>query len=142
MVDTTLRHCCVCKQEYKFCPKCPEYQHLEPWHFSFCSENCRNIYNVTSKYENGQISDIDAKQQIQRTDLSRVEDFGYSYKNSIAKIMSVVDAKKKVEITKEPADTVYEKDEKKSVENSFADDVSDDGIIKKSRKKRISKDVE
>ncbi len=135
MSDTSLRHCCVCKQKYKFCPKCPEYQYLEPWYFSFCSENCRNIYDVTSKYENGQITDANAKERIQTINLSKIENFGDSYKTTIAKIMNVVNERKAIEKTKEPIKIANEEKVKKSNETSPGDSVTDERIIKKSRKK-------
>lgn len=81
------RICSVCKRTYKYCPSCKEDAKKPTWLFAFCSKNCRNIYNITSDFENKQLTDIEAKAKLEKLDLSRKEYFGESYKNSIASIM-------------------------------------------------------
>ena len=88
MSKNDLRMCCVCHKEYSFCPVCNPEDRLKPtWNFAYCSENCKDIYNITSSFENGRLSDIDAKAKLEKLDLSRKEYFGESYQNSIASIM-------------------------------------------------------
>lgn len=87
MSKNDLRMCCVCHKEYPFCLCNPEDRLKPTWHFAYCSENCKDIYNITSSFENGRLSDIDAKAKLEKLDLSRKEYFGESYKNSIASIM-------------------------------------------------------
>mgnify|MGYP007010799836 CR=1 FL=1 len=81
------RICSVCKCTYKYCPSCKDDAKKPTWLFAFCSENCRNIYNITSDFENKQITGIEAKDKLEKLDLNRKEYFGESYKNSIASIM-------------------------------------------------------
>lgn len=88
MSKNDLRTCCVCHKEYSFCPVCnPEDRFKPTWHFAYCSENCKDIYNITSSFEDGRMTDIEAKAKLEKLDLSRKEYFGESYKNSIASIM-------------------------------------------------------
>ena len=88
MSKNDLRMCCVCHKEYSFCPVCNPEDRLKPtWHFAYCSENCKDIYNITSSFEDGRMTDIEAKAKLEKLDLSRKEYFGESYKNSIASIM-------------------------------------------------------
>lgn len=88
MNKNDLRMCCVCHDEYSFCPVCNSEDRLKPtWHFAYCSENCKDIYNITSAFEDGRMTDIEAKAKLEKLDLSRKEYFGESYKNSIASIM-------------------------------------------------------
>lgn len=88
MNKNDLRTCCVCHNEYPFCPVCNPEDRLKPtWHFAYCSENCKNIYDVTSSFENGRLSDIDAKAKLEKLDLSEKDSFGESYQKSIASIM-------------------------------------------------------
>lgn len=88
MSKNDLRTCCVCHKEYSFCPVCnPEDRFKPTWHFAYCSENCKDIYNITSSFEDGRMTDIEAKAKLKKLDLSRKEYFGESYKNSIASIM-------------------------------------------------------
>lgn len=86
MKDRKARECCVCQNSYSYCPKCNEDKNKPTWYFSFCSENCKNIYSVTSQFENNVISKDEAIQKLAELDISGLENFGNSYKNSIAKI--------------------------------------------------------
>lgn len=88
MSKNDLRMCCVCHKEFQFCPVCNPEDRLKPtWHFAYCSENCRDIYDVTSNFEDGRISDVDAKAKLDKLDLSNKNNFGESYQKSIASIM-------------------------------------------------------
>ena len=83
-----VRTCCVCHKEYSFCPVCNPEDRLKPtWHFAYCSENCKDIYNITSSFENGRLSDIDAKAKLEKLDLNEKDNFGESYQKSIDSIM-------------------------------------------------------
>ena len=59
---------------------------MRTWYYVYCGENCKDIYAVTSDYENGKIFADDAKQQLDKLDLSKIETFGESYINTINKI--------------------------------------------------------
>ena len=61
MNKNNLRMCCVCHKEYPFCLCNPEDRLKPTWHFAYCSENCKDIYNITSSFENGRLSDIKKK---------------------------------------------------------------------------------
>ena len=81
------RICSVCKRTYKYCSLCKDDAKKPTWLFAFCSENCKDIYNITSSFEDGRMRDVEAKAKLEKLDLSRKEYFGESYKNSIASIM-------------------------------------------------------
>lgn len=88
MNKNNLRMCCVCHKEYPFCLCNPEDRLKPTWHFAYCSENCKDIYNITSSFENGRLSDIDAKAKLEKLDLNEKDNFGESYQKSIASIMN------------------------------------------------------
>lgn len=90
MADRKLRTCCTCRKTYKYCPKCQEDKDKPYYHFLFCSENCKNIYDTLSAYEDGRITASEAKMQLDKSDLTRFDDFGESYKSSIAKILTEI----------------------------------------------------
>ena len=48
-----MRTCSVCRNPYSYCPHCSEDKLKPTWYFSFCGENCKDIYDITAKYENG-----------------------------------------------------------------------------------------
>lgn len=87
-MERKLRICSTCRSEYRFCPRCNEDKDKPNWYFAFCSENCKDIYDVTSNYGWGNISAKEAKERISKLDLSKIENFGESYQNTIAKINS------------------------------------------------------
>lgn len=85
-----LRICSCCKQEYKYCPKCSAKDREKPlWYFSFCSENCKKIFDIASEFEIGHITPQEAYNALSVLDLGRFEYFGTSYKESILKINNV-----------------------------------------------------
>lgn len=86
MTKKGLRTCCVCHKEYSFCLCNPEDRNKEPWHFAYCSENCKDIYAATSDYECGKITANEAKEQLDKLDLSQIANFGESYQKAIVKI--------------------------------------------------------
>ena len=88
MSKNDLRMCCVCHKEYSFCLFCNPEDRLKPtWHFAYCSENCKDIYNITSAFEDGRITDTEAKAKLEKLDLNEKDNFGESYQKSIASIM-------------------------------------------------------
>ena len=88
MSKKELRTCVLCGKTYSFCPVCNPEDRLKPtWYFCWCSDNCHEIDKVTSAFEDGRMTDIEAKAKLEKLDLSRKEYFGESYKNSIASIM-------------------------------------------------------
>ena len=103
MSKNDLRMCCVCHKEYPFCLCNPEDRLKPTWHFAYCSENCKDIYNITSSFENGRLSDIDAKAKLEKLDLNEKDNFGESYQKSIDSIMKekakvIKKEKKKTEV--------------------------------------------
>ena len=88
MSKRDIRTCVLCKQNYSYCPVCNPEDRLKPtWYFCYCSDNCHDIDSIASAYEDGRITDTEAKEKLEKLDLSRKEYFGESYKNSIASII-------------------------------------------------------
>ena len=81
-----LRQCCVCGEKYHFCPHCPQDGRSEIWYTTFCSENCKNVYEVTSNFDDGIISKPEAKNKLLNLNLSKQDNFGESYKKVIKRI--------------------------------------------------------
>lgn len=85
-MERKLRTCAVCGTQYKFCNHCREDKNKPLWYFTFHSENCKDIYNITSDFENGEIDAKEAKEKLNKLNLSNLDNFGESYKKSINKI--------------------------------------------------------
>lgn len=88
MTNKDLRTCMLCRKKYSFCPVCnPEDKSKPTWYFCWCSDNCHEIDRIASAYEDGRITDIEAKEKLSKLDLSKKDNFGESYQKSIASIM-------------------------------------------------------
>lgn len=129
-----LRTCCVCRKEHLFCPQCrPEDRNKPTWYFAYCSENCKDIYDVTSNYEDNKISADEAKKKLNKLDLSQIANFGESYQKAIMKINeNVTPVEKTDDTTKEIKSVVDENTDisiNKYYRKSKVKKVKDDGDI-------------
>ena len=117
-MDAKSRTCSVCRKTYKYCPKCRDYESLPTWMFVFCSENCKDIYDVTSEYEDKRVTADEAKKRLDKLDLSKIKNFGASYQNTIDNInknitqIKVVKSLKKDEQPKNDVENKYLKKQK------------------------------
>ena len=46
-----IQTCLLCKQTYEYCGGCSKYKHLPTFMTTFCSQNCRDIYQVMTNFE-------------------------------------------------------------------------------------------
>ena len=143
-MERKLRKCVVCGNAYKFCPRCNEDVDKPLWYFTFCSEQCKNIYDITSSYEDGRITANDAKDKLDKLELSKTDNFGASYKASITKINSVTTIKKV--IADEVVETMVETKDEEIVETVeepiIVETVEEEKVIKKSKRAKKNVDVE
>lgn len=84
------RKCIVCpdKHIYKYCSHCAGYNSKETWRYLYCSQNCRGIYNIATDFSKGKISELEAKKELEKYDLSDLEFFNSTIKNEINEILS------------------------------------------------------
>lgn len=126
-----MRKCAVCGTEYSYCPKCGKDNNKPTYFFTFCSENCHDIYSLASKYENGQITDIQAKELLDKCNLTLFEKFRQSYKDSIAKIISATSVVSSV------ANVEVELEDVKETSEEIEVSTHEQQPIKKSKNKRF-----
>lgn len=132
MTKKGLRTCCVCRKEHLFCPQCrPEDRNKPTWYFAYCSENCKDIYTVTSNYEDKKISADDAKTQLDKLDLSHIANFGESYQKAIMKINENATPVGNVD---------YVVEENKSVISDECTDIPTNKYYRKSKVKKVKDD--
>lgn len=74
-----IKTCIVCGKKYEYCGHCDKGGQETRWKVNYCSENCRDIFDIISKYANNHISIDEAKEKLVGKDL------GINIKNSIAK---------------------------------------------------------
>lgn len=85
--------CLLCKQTYEYCGGCSKYKNLPTYMTTFCSENCKNIYQTMADFENGLISKDKAKISLLGMDTSRHIFYTNSFASSYKKIMDVEEEK-------------------------------------------------
>ena len=141
-MSNKMRTCSVCRNPYSYCPHCSEDKLKPTWYFSFCGENCKDIYDITAKYENGQIDANGAKVKLDKLDLSKLDKFGASYKASIEKINSATVV---VDVVEEVVETIVETNDEENVETIeelVVETVEEEKMIKKSKRAKKNVDVE
>ena len=140
------RICSVCHFNYDFCNHCNKDKDKPLWYFTFCSQNCHDIYEITSSFENGKIDANEAKLQLDNLNLSKLDNFGESYKKSISKIINSASIKESVITEDVVAEERIEIDlddqvvEKES--NDITEEVVEEKVFRKSKNKRAKLDVE
>lgn len=117
-----IKTCIVCGKKYEYCGHCDKGGQENRWKTNYCSENCRDIFNIISKYVNHHISIDDAKQELVEKDL------GINIKNSLAKYCGEImthGENAKEEIVKETTEEVEESIVEEIVEKT-TDEESED----------------
>ena len=136
-MNKKMRTCAVCHTNYEYCPSCDKDKDKPTWYFSFCSENCHDIYEATSKFENKLIDANTAKDKLEKLDLSRLDNFGFSYKKSIERI------NKEAISTTQPEEVVVTESIKDEIKEENTDEITvEENVLKKPRTRKARKDVE
>lgn len=136
-MERDLRTCTVCRGGYKYCPSCDKDKDKPTWYFSFCSENCHDIYEVASKFESKQMDANTAKEKLDKLDLSRLDNFGFSYKKSIERI------NEEAIPAPQPEEVVVAESIEDEIKEENTDEISvEENVLKKPRTRKARKDVE
>ena len=65
------RTCICCSARYSYCPDCGGADHLKPyWYSEFCSEECKDIWDIATRYNMQLMSKQEAKSALGKYDLS------------------------------------------------------------------------
>ena len=91
---------CYCGTHYKYCSGCSDYAHYPRWMESFCSDNCRKIFNIYMKNKAGLMNNAEAKAELLKCDLSNKDHFEEGLKAGIEAILA--DPSKVEEVVEEP----------------------------------------
>lgn len=69
------RKCYLCGTEYKYCPTCSQDRMKPAYMSEFHSENCKNIFDICTRFNMKLMSKIDAQEALKSCDLSNKENF-------------------------------------------------------------------
>lgn len=104
------RQCVCCGKEYEYCPNCAKVKQPQ-WKVTFCSESCKDLFNMVSAYNTHRIS----KAQMQ----SYIAEHGISGKKYTPSVMKVINENYVSEDTNKMVDTpvYYSRRRKKKSRN-------------------------
>ena len=69
------RECYLCGQDYQYCPTCSQDKMKPVWMSEFHSENCKNIFDICTRFNMGMMSKSEAKEALSSCDLSNKANF-------------------------------------------------------------------
>lgn len=96
MARKVIRHCYACGKEYTYCPSCSEDKDKPIWMFSFDTEKCRNLFQLTSDYLAGNMTKNDVIKELEEYDFTDK----VKYESSIMKMISECKKENKENIEK------------------------------------------
>lgn len=109
------KKCIVCGEIYTYCNSCSEFDKYPRWMGIYHEENCKNVFDIVSKFLSGHIDKEEAKEALSKCDLSNKKNFHKAILDAVNKIMAS-DKKRK----KEPVvENIEEVKEIKQIENVF-----------------------
>lgn len=106
MAERGERTCAVCGKKYHYCNSCnhtDEKLRKETWRNIYCSENCRSIFKILSDHAFKHIDDKQAKERLEKCDLSKANSFREDLRNQIKMIQAVATSIIKEEVKKPEA---------------------------------------
>ena len=69
------RECYLCGRDYQYCPTCSQDKMKPAWMFEFHSENCKNIFDICTRFNMNLMSKSEAQDALNACDLSNKENF-------------------------------------------------------------------
>lgn len=144
--------CILCGNKYSYCSGCAEFDHLPRWMECYCSENCKDIFNILSSYNINHKTKEEAKALLEKCDLTMTDTYSEFNKNCINSIMAdetikPVDTAGKITTVNEPImntpeplpETTVAVDESIIETNKVSDPVMGDTAVKQSKRMKYTK---
>lgn len=69
------RNCYLCNEHYEYCPNCSQDRMKPSWMSAFHSENCKNIFDICTRFNMQLMSKAEAQDALCACDLSNKENF-------------------------------------------------------------------
>ena len=69
------RECYLCGQQYLYCPTCSNDRMKPTWMAEFHSEDCKNIFDICTRFNMDMITKEQAQKELAKCDLSNKKNF-------------------------------------------------------------------
>lgn len=102
------RKCYLCGETYEYCPTCSQDKMKPTWMIEFHDENCKNIFDICTRFNMKLMDKAEAQVALNKCDLSNKKTFKDYVQKDIESILSD-EPKGKIEKTHE----VVKKEENK-----------------------------
>lgn len=88
------RQCMCCDKKYYYCPSCGSDRLKPTWYATFCSETCKELWHILSRYSMGFITKEDAANAIGAFDIKDFTVYRQRVQNGIEEVMCATKPKK------------------------------------------------
>lgn len=82
------RECYLCGEEYLYCPTCSQDKMKPSWMIEFHNENCKNIFDICTRFNMNMLSKFEAQEALNACDLSKKENFKSYVKRDLENIFA------------------------------------------------------
>lgn len=83
------RECYLCGSKYNYCPTCSQDRTKPSWMAEFHSENCKDIFDICTRFNMQFFTKDEAKSAIEKCDLSNKLNFRPSVQNTLSNLLKV-----------------------------------------------------
>lgn len=83
------RSCYLCGEHYQYCPTCSQDRTKPSWMAEFHSENCKNIFDICTRFNMQLLTKDEAKAAIEKCNLSNKLNFRSSVQNTLSNLLKV-----------------------------------------------------
>lgn len=132
MMKKNNRKCICCQKEYTFCPNCGDFDNLPRWMSIFHDENCKKIFNTITEYYNKNLTKEQAKETLNKCDLSNKDTF----KETIKKAIEEIYIDENVIVEQEIKEVIINEEKNNNVEN-----LQDNKEIKYTKNKKRNNNI-
>lgn len=144
--------CILCGNKYSYCSGCAEFDHLPRWMECYCSENCKDIFNILSSYNMNHKTKEEAKALLEKCDLTMTDTYSEFNLDCINSIMAdetikpvattgqITTVDEPIINTPEPLpETIVTVDESIIETNKVSDPVMGDTAVKQPKRMKYTK---
>lgn len=83
------RKCYLCDESYEYCPTCSQDRTKPSWMAEFHSENCKDIFDICTRFNMQLLTKDEAKLAVEKYDLSNKLKFRPSVQSTLSTILMV-----------------------------------------------------
>lgn len=83
------RECYLCGQDYQYCSTCSQDKMKPAWMSEFHSENCKNIFDICTRFNMNLMSKVEAQDTLNSCDLSNKANFKSYVQRDLENIFKV-----------------------------------------------------